>query len=620
MNVIIDNVISSEVKFGNVVSNDYLEKEIIIKNPGSINLIIGKIADNNPLATPFRIWSDGCSGNTMAETQMCIIKVRFSPTTIGSGLNDTFDIPSNASNTVTVSVNGNGIAPPSIPTPPPPPSIFVSSNDIVFGDVDLNNSSDLPISIKNAGSLNLQIGQIAKIDPLATPFSIRSDSCSNQTLAANNICSLFVRFSPTSQGDLTDSFDIPSNDPNKPSQAVIVRGKGKTTTPPPPGINLSSNNLTFGNVVWNNVSEQNILINTTGSVGSNDLIIGQIANRDPLVAPFSISIDNCSGKHLAPTQTCALQVRFSPTSQGVGLSDSFDVPSNDPNKPSVGVNVSGNGRALRVSINEIRTNSCPDNISFLLNILDKDGNPISGLQQDNMAIIENGAPKSITSFSHVPSPLSVSAALAIDFSGSLSSVLPDVISSSKGFIDQLNLGDEAAIITFSGEIQLQQSFTTDKDALKTAIDSGKGTGEGTVLYDALWSAIDNAAMQTNNRAIIIITDGEDSGGIGTQGSVKTLTEVINHAKGSEVTIFTIGIGVVNIDVMTQLANETGGQFFLAQDTSKLGNIYTAIRNILSGDYTVAYQSSARGSILLDLFVDSNGMQGEVSRQIQGCFP
>lgn len=614
------NVSSTELKFDNVVLNDYRENEIIIKNPGSIKLVLGKIAENNPLSVPFRIWSDGCSGNTLEETQMCIIKARFSPTTIGSGLNDTFDIPSNASNTVTVSVNGNGIAPPSIPIPPPPPSIFVSSNDIVFGDVDLNSSSDLPISVKNAGSLNLQIGQIAKIDPLATPFSIGSDNCSNHTLVANNICSMFVRFSPTSQGNLTDSFDIPSNDPNKPSQAVIVRGRGKTTTPPPPGINLSSNNLTFGNIVLNNVSEQTILIENTGSAGSENLIIGQIAKSNPLVAPFGISIDDCSGKSFASKQTCALQVRFSPTSQGVGLSDSFDVPSNDPNRPSVPVNVSGNGRALRVStteISEIR-NSCPDNISFLLNVLDQYGNPISDLQQDNIAIIENGVYKSITSFSHDPSPFPVSAAMVIDYSGSLSDFSDNVKSSSKGFIGQMNPGDEAAIFAFSSIVELKQPFTTDQVALTTAIDSGSTVGFGTLLYDALWSAIDNAVIQTNNRAIIIISDGNDESPDGSgPGSVKILTEVINFARESKLTIFTVGIGNVNIDVMTKLANDTGGQYYLVQGANTLENIYAAIRKIFSGNYTVAYQSSASGSILLDVFVEWNGMQGEVSRQIQG---
>ena len=47
------NVSSTEVRFDNVVLNNFLEKEIIIKNSGSINLVIGKIAENNPWADHF---------------------------------------------------------------------------------------------------------------------------------------------------------------------------------------------------------------------------------------------------------------------------------------------------------------------------------------------------------------------------------------------------------------------------------------------------------------------------------------------------------------------------------------------------------------------------------------
>jgi VWFA-related protein len=402
-------------------------------------------------------------------------------------------------------------------------------------------------------------------------------------------------------------------------------GGGSSSPPPsppsPPTINLSSDNLAFGNVVLDDVSEQTIWIENTGPAGS-DLVIGQIAENNSLAAPFSISTEDCSGAHLAPTQICALKIQFSPTSQGSGLSDSFDIPSNDPDRLSMGVKVSGNGRALRIVINDIENNSCPDNVSVSFSVEDKDGNPITGLQQANIAISENGNSKNIISFSEIPSPLSLSVALAIDYSDSMLPFLDNVRSSSKGFIDQLKPGDEAAIFGFSRAVVLQQPFTDNNAALKSAIDTGIGNlGGGTLVYDTLWSAIDNAAARTNNRAIVIITDGKDEDGLTDDPlSVKTLTEVINYAKEKEVAIFTIGIGVVEIDVMSQLANETGGQFYLDPDANNLVNIYLSIRSLLSGDYSATYQSPVTGAgpVLLNLFVDSNGLQGEGSLQFPGC--
>jgi Mg-chelatase subunit ChlD len=198
--------------------------------------------------------------------------------------------------------------------------------------------------------------------------------------------------------------------------------------------------------------------------------------------------------------------------------------------------------------------------------------------------------------------------------------------SSKRFIDQLDFprGDEAAVFAFSNYVGLIQAFTNDNVALKAAIDSGGVPGAYTIVYDALWSAIDNAATQAkpgNNRAIILISDGKDENADSTGiASVKGLSEVIAHAQAHQVTIYTIGLGTVATDVMTTLANETGGQYFPAPNSAQLDSIYTAIRNIIAGEYTITYISSAApgGSVLLNVFVNSNGLQGEVSRTVPGC--
>ena len=43
--------------------------------------------------------------------------------------------------------------------------------------------------------------------------------------------------------------------------------------------------------------------------------------------------------------------------------------------------------------------------------------------------------------------------------------------------------------------------------------------------------------------------------------------------------------------MTSLANETGGRYFPVPDSTQLPSIYTAIRNIMAGDYTLTYVPS-----------------------------
>ena len=399
-------------------------------------------------------------------------------------------------------------------------------------------------------------------------------------------------------------------------------GGGSATPPSPPRINVSSTQVAFGDVVLDNFSEQVI---TVKNIGSSILNIGQIGQIAQLAAPFSILNNDCSGKGLTANQICTFKVQFFPTSQtiqGVVLNDSFDIPSNDSNQNPVTVSVSGKAEGLRLSINQDNTTSCP-NIELLVAVSDKNGSPISGLLPGNFLFFENGVSKAID-LSPVLSSIPVSVTLVLDFSDTMTPVLPDVISASKGFVDLLNPDDEAAIIKFAKTIELKQPFTNDNNALISAIDNAyTGSIFATVLYDALWSAIDNTANQPNHRSVVVISDGkdEDPANPNRKGSVKTLTEVINHAKETEVNIFTIGIGdPVSTDVMLQLANETGGQYFAAPNSNQLVSIYQAIRDILDGQYIIKYSSSstAFGSITLDVVVNTNGIQGDISRQFQGC--
>ena len=105
------NVSSRQIANGNVVLNNISDQTISIQNTGSGSLTIGQIAQANPLAPPFSIVSDACSGQAVQPSAACSFNVRFDPTSQGT-FTDSFDIPSNATNenSVTVDVTGSGKA------------------------------------------------------------------------------------------------------------------------------------------------------------------------------------------------------------------------------------------------------------------------------------------------------------------------------------------------------------------------------------------------------------------------------------------------------------------------------------------------------------------------------
>jgi HYDIN/CFA65/VesB-like, Ig-like domain len=225
-----------QIPFGTITDGLTSDQTVTVSNSGNANLIIGTIASANPLAAPFSITTDNCSGKTIAPAGACTITVRFAPTA-ATASSDSFDIPSNdpGTATVTMSVSGTGTATPA-------PHIVVTDSiapagdlSIPFGNVTDGLTSDQTVTVTNSGNANLIIGTIASADPLAAPFSITTDNCSGKTIAPAGACAITVRFAPTAATASSDSFDIPSNDSATPSVTMNVSGTGlsaATNNPP----------------------------------------------------------------------------------------------------------------------------------------------------------------------------------------------------------------------------------------------------------------------------------------------------------------------------------------------------------------------------------------------------
>ena len=118
------------------------------------------------------------------------------------------------------------------PLPPKPDITVIDSvlpvddQDIPFGNVSIGSTSDKTVTVTNSGNVNLSIGQIANANPLASPFSILNENCSNIFLAPAGNCTITVRFDPTSTTTVNDSFDIPSDDPDEGTVNVALSGTG----------------------------------------------------------------------------------------------------------------------------------------------------------------------------------------------------------------------------------------------------------------------------------------------------------------------------------------------------------------------------------------------------------
>ena len=200
--------------------------------------------------------------------------------------------------------------------------------------------------------------------------------------------------------------------------------------------------------------------------------------------------------------------------------------------------------------------------------------------------------------------------LAMDVSTSMLArdFTPDRISASKDiaieFIAQRPT-DRMGIVVFAGESYTQCPLTTDRAALINMMKEVE-TGlidDGTAIGNGLATAI--ARMKdsdTKSRVVILLTDGVNNSG---EMSPQMAVEI---AKTYGVRVYTIGVGregmapypvmtpwgveVKNLeveideDLLKQIADETGGRYFRANDNTKLAEIYNEINKMETARTTV----------------------------------
>ena len=156
------------------------------------------------------------------------------------------------------------------------------------------------------------------------------------------------------------------------------------------------------------------------------------------------------------------------------------------------------------------------------------------------------------------------------------------------FIDR-RVGDRLGLILFADTAYVQTPLTFDRTTVKQMLDeSVLGlVGDKTAIGDALGLAAKRFSQKDeSNRILILLTDGQN-----TAGNITPL-DALEIAKETSIKVYTIGLGAdemlvrgffgtrrvnpsADLDekLLTQIAIETGGQYFRARDTQQLANIY-----------------------------------------------
>ena len=221
----------------------------------------------------------------------------------------------------------------------------------------------------------------------------------------------------------------------------------------------------------------------------------------------------------------------------------------------------------------------------------ENGRVVRDLKRSDFTILDAGQPAKIIDFYAGDSPISL--AILLDISGSMA--VGGNMDRAREAVKVATMSlrakeDEAALFTFDSELQQVVGFTKDLERIHRV--SLKGTPWGkTSLYDAIADTATTVSERANrHRALLVITDGVDTGSRLTAADVSAVASSID-------------VPVYLLTVVTPL-DHPGTEFEVTSDsratqTATLGDL----ARWTGGDMRIASTSAHTAVAIQDLFTE-----------------
>ena len=230
-----------------------------------------------------------------------------------------------------------------------------------------------------------------------------------------------------------------------------------------------------------------------------------------------------------------------------------------------------------------------DLVTVIVNVTDRDGIQVSGLDKRAFTVYDDKLPQEIKFFSDSDMPISL--AVIFDTSNSMSGdKIERARSALANFVKSTHREDEYFLISFSDRAKLLMDRTRDPDAMLAKFTYVKPRGE-TALYDATYLGVEKVALGSRSRrAILLITDGNDT------CSRYTFKELQRSLRESDVVLYAIGIlrfsrseARIGRNTLEELAAVTGGKAFFPSSRAEMTEAFDRIAVDLRSQYSIGYR-------------------------------
>jgi Ca-activated chloride channel family protein len=255
-----------------------------------------------------------------------------------------------------------------------------------------------------------------------------------------------------------------------------------------------------------------------------------------------------------------------------------------------------------------------DVVRVFVTVTDRDGRLVTTLTRDDFEMRDEGKVQPITQFDNSPQPIRL--VVMLDVSGSMEGNLSLLRAAAAQLFARLRPDDVSRVGAFGREITISPSFTNDPVELREALPDTIEPDAPTPLWRAIDEALDAFKEAGDKRpAILVLSDGKDSGPMSFRQLPVSQAEVIDRARRDDVMIYGVGmrsrsrqplppaIGPGGLQAMlmadmpdpglARVAQETGGGYTEIRFGQDLGAAFEAVADELHSQYLLGFAPSKR---------------------------
>jgi Ca-activated chloride channel homolog len=230
-------------------------------------------------------------------------------------------------------------------------------------------------------------------------------------------------------------------------------------------------------------------------------------------------------------------------------------------------------------------------VPLFVTVLDPERRLVPGLVKEDFSVFDNEKPVELSLFDNEVRPITV--VVMLDTSGSMTLNIEFLKQAAEQFVIRLLPQDKARIGAFNDKIEIDASFTNDRDALISSIKE-LDYGNSTRLWDGVDVSLDALEGVEGRKVIVVFTDGDDTASKTSSG------KVLERARLNEVMIYAIGLESVYQPLggpkvrtrpdrgLRRLSDETGGGYYEFKKTEELGPAFTRVAQELHSQYLLGF--------------------------------